>query len=84
MHFQGIGNASLDNYNQLHSILQTNNLSVTELTSSLVPSCAELLERCMWKGTQTRCDTLFQPVNTTEGICCSFNYYGLDTNNYQM
>lgn len=84
LHFQGVGNASKLEYTELHNILQTNNISVTGLVSKLVPTCAEILERCMWKGTQTRCDTLFQPVNTTEGICCSFNYYGLETNNYQM
>lgn len=81
-HFQGVGNATTDEYSQLHSILLDNNLTVSHLTNRLSPNCGELLERCMWKGTQARCDTLFQPINTTEGLCCSFNYYALKTNNY--
>lgn len=84
LHFQGIGNASRDEYDQLHNILRTNQMSVEELMSLLVPKCVDLIERCSWKSTLTRCEALFQQINTTEGVCCSFNYYGLATNNFQM
>lgn len=69
-------------YMKLHTVLESNNIKVSELVEELTPSCLEVLERCIWKGTQTRCDSLFQRINTAKGPCCSFNYYGLKTNRY--
>jgi amiloride-sensitive sodium channel len=41
-----------------------------------------MLERCIWKGSVSKCDSLFQPINTTEGVCCSFNNYAFKKSNY--
>lgn len=82
LHFQGVGDAAKDDYDLLHNILQTNQISIMNLTSTLKPKCSEMLLNCRWKGTDLRCDALFQRVHTIEGICCSFNYYGLKTNNF--
>lgn len=82
LHFQGVGDAAKEEYDLLHSILQANQMSITNLSSVLRPKCNEMLINCRWKGTEVRCDTLFQPVSTIEGECCSFNYYGLKTNNF--
>lgn len=84
LHFQGVGNATQEEYDKLHDILQENRISVMNLTQTLVPSCKDLLERCMWKGIQMRCESLFQSINSTEGVCCSFNYYGLATSNFPL
>lgn len=67
---------------ELDAILKLNNVTLSGLKDAISPTCANMFERCMWKGTQTRCDTLFQRVDTTYGDCCSFNYYGLEKNNY--
>lgn len=82
LHFDGLGSATEAEYEELHEILHGNQLSINQLLQEIAPSCQEMLQRCMWKGTQTRCETLFQTIKTTEGYCCSFNYYGLTTNNY--
>lgn len=82
LHFQGIGNATKEEYDKLHSILQQNKMNVLNLTKILAPSCSDMLERCRWKGTDTRCDELFQTVETSEGFCCSFNYYGTVNNSF--
>lgn len=82
LHFQGVGNASKSDYDALGEVLRTNNMSVSQLTAMLAPKCDEILHVCKWKGTMTRCEGLFQPVNTSEGVCCSFNYYGLKSNNF--
>ncbi|XP_031617478.1 sodium channel protein Nach-like [Contarinia nasturtii] len=82
LHFQGVGEARKEDYNLLHNILQTNQMSVVNLTSVLKPKCTDLLKNCRWKGTESRCEEIFQSINTIEGICCSFNYYGLTTNNF--
>lgn len=36
----------------------------------------------MWKGSLQRCDSLFQPINSSEGYCCSFNNYAFPKSNY--
>lgn len=82
LHFEGIGKGTAVEYNSLHLILQQNNLTVIELMAAISPKCSDMLERCMWKGTQTRCDNLFQEVNTTEGVCCSFNNHAMKKSNF--
>ena len=67
---------------ELGRILKLNNVTVRELKNAITPTCTSMFERCMWKGTQTRCDTLFQSVDTAYGDCCSFNYYGTEKNSY--
>lgn len=82
LHFEGIGNATDDEYTELHNIFQENDIDIDSLVKDLAPKCGDMIVRCMWKGTQTRCDTLFQVIKTAEGYCCSFNYYGMLKNNY--
>lgn len=75
LHFQGVGIVNTSEYDLLHNILQANNISVGDLTMALKPKCNEMFKGCRWKGSDTRCDVLFQAVSTIEGICCSFNFY---------
>ncbi|XP_053673786.1 sodium channel protein Nach-like [Anopheles nili] len=82
LHVTGLGQTDPDRYRMLHDTMLENNLEIPQLMGEFAPPCGTLLERCLWKGTQWRCDNLFQVVNTTEGLCCSFNYYGLLKDNY--
>lgn len=82
LHFEGVGRATPAAYEQLNGVLKLNNLTIGQLMRRIGPRCGEMLERCMWKGTQTRCDNLFQDVNTTEGVCCSFNNQARAEQNY--
>lgn len=82
LHFKGISKTG--DYEELHQIFEENNLDVMKVMTQISPKCTDMLERCMWKGTQERCDSLFQPINTTQGICCSFNYLGLARSNFPM
>lgn len=59
-----------------------NNENINYFLERLSPKCADLLERCMWKGSLQRCDSLFQPINSSEGYCCSFNNYAFPKPNY--
>lgn len=77
LHFHGNGNASTEEYNQLHEILQSNGVGVADLMQSVAPKCNDMLLKCVWKGYYERCDSLFQYANTSEGICCSFNYHAI-------
>ncbi|BFF93891.1 sodium channel protein Nach [Drosophila madeirensis] len=74
-----ISNSSLQTYDR---ILKLNNITLTTLTSQLSPDCIDMISSCIWKGINTRCDSLFQRIETMEGQCCSFNYFGGVTNNF--
>ncbi|XP_034472548.1 pickpocket protein 11 [Drosophila innubila] len=78
-----VGNTISNNSLQIYDkILNLNNITLTELSNQLSPDCLEMISRCIWKGINTRCESLFQRIITLEGICCSFNYFGALTNNF--
>lgn len=66
----------------LYQIMVTNNLTVQNLVYEFTPRCAKMIEKCMWKGTQIRCDAIFQRIMTLKGGCCAFNFFGYPTTNY--
>lgn len=72
----------IESINCFPQILHSNNENVNYLMERLAPKCADLLERCSWKGSLWRCDSLFQNINTSQGICCSFNNYAFHIPNY--
>ncbi|XP_055542870.1 sodium channel protein Nach-like [Wyeomyia smithii] len=76
LHVYGLADSNEREYYELHNILRINNLEVAQLMGEIAQPCSSLLARCMWKGTLWRCENLFQTINSTEGMCCSFNYYG--------
>lgn len=56
--------------------------NVNYLMERLQPKCGDIIERCKWKGSLMRCDSLFQAINSSEGYCCSFNNYAFPKSNY--
>lgn len=82
LHFEGISKPDPKGYEVLNEILVNNNMTVASVLRAISPNCTDMLERCKWKGTQTRCDQLFQPIYTSEGLCCSFNYLGMPKSNF--
>ncbi|KAL0852000.1 hypothetical protein ABMA28_000269 [Loxostege sticticalis] len=71
---------------KLQKVLDLNNISLEKLFRKLSPvsTCNQLLERCMWKSTVYRCDQLFHQVFTLQNLCCTFNYYALETSDYKQ
>ncbi|XP_004533303.1 pickpocket protein 11 [Ceratitis capitata] len=82
MFFNFALNHTQEDFNIFETILESNNLTLAKLTEQLSPDCMDMISKCVWKGTASRCDSLFQPVQATEEVCCSFNYYGRTTNNF--
>lgn len=82
LHFQAIGVQNQTEYELLHSILQTNNLSVLNVATTLKPTCTDMIQGCVWKGNAVRCDEIFQTVNTIDGLCCSFNSYAINSTRF--
>ncbi|RZC22689.1 sodium channel protein Nach, partial [Asbolus verrucosus] len=72
----------LRNYTRLQDILEQNEYTVEEIMQKLAPGCDTLLQRCKWKGEEKRCESIFEQIKTTEGFCCSFNYYALKNHNF--
>ncbi|CAH1985752.1 unnamed protein product [Acanthoscelides obtectus] len=64
-------------YNQLQDILDANNITVDKALGQLAPRCESILTRCLWKGEEKRCESIFEQIKTSEGYCCAFNYYAL-------
>ncbi|XP_068141009.1 sodium channel protein Nach [Drosophila tropicalis] len=74
-----VSNRTLEIYEK---ILTFNNLTLSQLTRELSPDCIDMITRCIWKGISSRCDSLFQRIETMEGQCCSFNYFAAQNNNF--
>lgn len=51
--------------------------------SELAPNCKEMLQGCQWKGEEKRCESIFEEILSTEGYCCSFNYYALKNHTFR-
>ncbi|XP_075150394.1 pickpocket 16 [Haematobia irritans] len=76
-------NQSSANISLAKEILQLNNMTLNDLARTLSPNCMDMISRCYWKGTNTRCDGLFQPIKSTGlGECCAFNYFGEEKHNF--
>lgn len=69
---------SRNDMEKLHGLLEENEMEVDVLLEKLAPKCEKLIDKCKWKGEEKGCRTLFVPQTTSNGFCCSFNYYGTD------
>lgn len=82
MFFNFALNHTEEDFRVFGNILTDNNFTIARLTKELTPDCMGMISKCVWKGTSSRCDSLFQPVQAVEKVCCSFNYYGRAINNF--
>ncbi|KAL9925199.1 sodium channel protein Nach-like isoform 1-T1 [Glossina fuscipes fuscipes] len=72
------------NIELMEKVLKLNNWTLGDLREKLMPNCLEMMMKCVWKGSEQRCDNLFQRIPTLKGQCCSFNYYGEYKNNFPV
>ncbi|XP_055390547.1 sodium channel protein Nach-like [Condylostylus longicornis] len=72
----------MDEFDKLTALMTFNNITVSEIKRSIAPDCNEMILFCKWKGEVRLCPSYFQKINTSEGICCSFNYYAEPENNF--
>lgn len=83
--FIGTSRSEYSEYLKLGRVLKANGINGLILLQLLVPSCKEMLVECLLKKSKVRCDEIFLPVNSSEGICCSFNYFGhKDVNSHRL
>lgn len=57
----------------LYEVLNDNRFDVKLTMRKLLYPCTRLLFRCRWQGQIIDCKDLFQPSETYQGYCCSFN-----------
>ncbi|XP_063706214.1 pickpocket protein 11-like [Culicoides brevitarsis] len=75
---------NIETLGMLNYILKSNNMTAYQMMWDLTAPCRRMIQKCMWKGVQIRCDAIFQRVMTMNNIgCCSFNFFGLKETNYQ-
>lgn len=74
--------ANKETLEMLAYIIKANNLTIEQLMFDLTSSCRTMIQKCMWKGVQIRCDAIFQRVMTMSDGCCSFNFFGYKKTNY--
>lgn len=67
---------NIDDLHALQNILDNNNITADTLLTNVSTNCSDL-RTCFWKGKTFNCDTFSQPIYTSIGLCCSFNYYAL-------
>nr|QTI50352.1 odorant binging protein [Agrilus zanthoxylumi] len=61
--------------NNLGILLKKNGVIAWKLLIDISPKCTEFITFCMWKGEIKACETLFQEIVTSDGVCCTFNYF---------
>uniref|UniRef100_A0A336M002 CSON008921 protein n=1 Tax=Culicoides sonorensis TaxID=179676 RepID=A0A336M002_CULSO len=54
-----------------------NGLNPGELMRGVSKTCDDLLFDCELRGDPIECNKIFRRTRSSEGFCCSFNYYGL-------
>ncbi|KAL3280876.1 hypothetical protein HHI36_004104 [Cryptolaemus montrouzieri] len=69
------GTTSDKSYLELLQILDYNEVDLNDFLRELSPSCNNIIKNCKWKGEEIKCDKLFEKIITSEGHCCSFNYF---------
>ncbi|XP_059221727.1 pickpocket protein 11 [Stomoxys calcitrans] len=83
MYYSFAFNQSSVNFELAQKVLALNNMTLNDLARTLTPNCMDMISRCFWKGTNTRCDGLFQRIKSMGlGDCCSFNFFGEEKHNF--
>ncbi|KAJ0179110.1 hypothetical protein K1T71_004822 [Dendrolimus kikuchii] len=54
----------------LDQLLIENNVSLTQLMHDHMPPCQQLIRKCRWQGEMMPCNSLFEKMVTSWGICC--------------
>ncbi|XP_059611780.1 sodium channel protein Nach-like [Phlebotomus argentipes] len=68
-----ISDVNPDHLATLQDILNANNVSIATTMRLVQQSCSSLLVRCRWEGKIVNCSSIFSPLPTFRGFCCSFN-----------
>lgn len=63
-------------YERILQSLHQVGYTVDKIMAEVAQPCSSLAKKCIWNGQQKECTTLFSPVKSTNGYCCTFNYYG--------
>lgn len=71
--------SSLNDFKPIFTYLNSTGRDVSKLMKELTSPCSVILKRCTWKSEEVKCYKLFKWIKTTNGYCCSFNYYGTKT-----
>lgn len=63
----------LNDLKVLQNIVDTNQFSIRNVMDMVQSTCNDMLVRCRFEGKFINCSTLFKPVTSQYGLCCTFN-----------
>ena len=66
--------SSISELLEFQNILDSLQISVTDLAKTIATPCDELLRNCFWRGFEINCTDFFFLRRTHQGYCCVFNY----------
>ena len=72
------GSTGSERFVKVYEAIEGMGYTSEKMMLELMQPCEVMLQRCYWLGKQKPCKTLFRPVKSSEGYCCSFNYRGID------
>lgn len=65
-----------NHFKEIELELRQSGYMVDNLMKEVTQPCAEMLTECNWLSDRVDCERLFHLSLTSEGYCCSFNYFG--------
>lgn len=71
--FYSITTYNVSELNILQNIVDLNRYSIEDVMNMVQTSCDYLFVRCHSEGMFINCSTLFTPVTSQYGLCCTFN-----------
>lgn len=60
----------------IETLLVRRGYPVDKLSREVMHPCSELLSNCLWLSEPIECGKIFRASLSSEGYCCSFNYFG--------
>lgn len=66
----------------VQNLFEERGLLIHNVLESITPNCDEMIQKCLWKGEEVKCDSIFEKVSCSLGHCCAFNYFAIKKHKY--
>lgn len=71
--FFTFGAYNVDELEVLQNIIDANRYSIGNIMKLIQSSCEQMFVHCQYEGQRVNCSTLFTPLTSQYGMCCTFN-----------
>lgn len=70
-------NISHTNFMTVQNLLEERGMAIPNVLESITPNCEEMIEKCLWKNEEVKCENIFEQISCSLGYCCAFNYFAI-------